>query len=162
MFNIFKKAPATIELRSICNGKIVSIEEVPDITFSQKLLGDGIAFTYEEDTLYAPCDAEVLMIANTKHAIGLKAKNGAELLIHAGLDTVNFNGKGLSILVKMGQKIKVGTPILEIDMDFMKENNINMITPLIITNSSDFNLTIKNQNTEVSVNDFVISLKKKQ
>ena len=162
MFNLFKKTEVnSVDVYSICKGKIVPIENVPDITFAQKLLGDGIAFTYEGDTLYSPCDAEVIFVAPTKHAIGLKLKNGAEILIHTGLETVNYHGKGLTPLVKKGQKVKKAKPILKIDREFMTKNNINMITPFVITNQNDYRINIQKINQNVSLPDIVLTITKK-
>lgn len=122
-----------VDLFAPVEGKAVKIEEVADPVFSQKLLGNGVAFQFNTDTLYAPCDAEIIMIANTKHAIGFKIANNAEFLIHVGLDTVNFGGKGFTLLTKSGYKVKRGDPLIKIDQDFFKEKGINMTTSMVMT-----------------------------
>ena len=88
------------------------------------------------------------MIADTLHAIGIKGEK-LEILIHIGLDTVELNGKGINVLVEVGQKVKVGTPLVRLDRKFMKEKFVNLMTPMIITNSGDFKLELKNIGEEV-------------
>ena len=79
----------------------------------------------------------------TSHAVGITAKNGAEILIHIGLDTVNLNGQGLHALVQTGDKVKKGTPLIEIDRAFMKEQGIDLTTPMVVTNTSEYKMTIE-------------------
>jgi glucose-specific phosphotransferase system IIA component len=115
-------------------GKMIKIEEVPDKTFADKLLGDGVAFYMDTDIISAPCFGKVTMIANTKHAIGILSDNGAELLIHIGLETVNLQGEGFEVLVRSNEKIKPGTPLIKVDRKLMESKNINLIIPMVITN----------------------------
>lgn len=122
------------------DAKLISLDDVPDIAFSKRLVGDGIAFELRSDTIYSPCDGKIIMIANTKHAIGIQTKNGAQILIHCGLETVNLNGEGLMPLVKIEQNVKHGDPILKINIELMKEKNIKLITPVIVTNPNDYHI----------------------
>lgn len=133
MFNLFKKKEQSIALYAIAEGKIVSIEKVPDPMFAQRMLGDGVAFVFEGDCVFAPCDAQIIMITPTKHALGLKLANGAEVMIHIGLDTVNFQGNGFKLLVKEGQKVKRGQALVKLDRQFFVDNKCNLITPMIVT-----------------------------
>lgn len=148
MFNLFKKKKDN-DLYAPVVGKTVSLEKVPDKIFADKLMGDGIAFEFEGDTVCAPCDGKISMIANTLHAFGITASNGAEILVHIGLDTVALEGNGFKAMVAGGEKVKKGAPIIEIDRDIIKQNNINLITPMIITNSNDFNFEIENGDEQV-------------
>ena len=148
MISLFKsmKQVKEVDLYAIASdAKLISLDDVPDIAFSKRLIGDGIAFELRSDTIYSPCDGKVIMIANTKHAIGIQVKNGAQILIHCGLETVNLNGKGLEPLVKLEQDIKKGDPILKIDLNLMNEKNINLITPVIITNINDYIIELINE-----------------
>lgn len=131
------------------DGRCVDLSEVPDEMFAQKVLGDGVAFEYEGDTIYSPCDGVVSVVIGTKHAVGITSVEGLEVLIHVGLDTVNLEGKGFTALVKKGQKIKTGDPLLKIDRQFMAENDINLITPMVITNHNDFAINIVCSNSPV-------------
>ncbi|MCD8221153.1 MAG: glucose PTS transporter subunit IIA [Clostridiales bacterium] len=131
------------------DGKCIDLAQVPDDTFSAKVLGDGVAFSYEGDTVYAPCDGEIILVAETNHAVAIRSKGGLELLLHVGLDTVNLGGKGLEVLVKMGQQVKTGAALIRIDRAFMKQKNINLITPLILTNGAEYNLKLTGIGTTV-------------
>lgn len=124
------------------DGKCVSLNEVPDEMFAEKIMGDGVAFRYEGDAIYAPCSGIVRVVANTKHAIGIQNEEGLEVLIHVGVDTVNLAGKGFETLVVQGQKIKQGQQILRIDRAFMDQQHINLITAMVLTNYKDFQYDI--------------------
>lgn len=119
-------------LYAIAEGKAIKIEEVNDQMFAEKMLGDGVAFQFDGDTVYAPADCTVVMIAATKHAIGVQTKS-AEILIHIGLDTVKFDGKGFDVLVSEGEKVKRGQALIKLDRDFFNAEGIDMTTPMIIT-----------------------------
>lgn len=106
-------------------------------------MGDGVAFQYQGDTLYAPCNATIQVVAQTKHAIGMISDEGLEILLHVGVETVNLNGKGFQTLVEEGQHVEVGTPLLKIDRTFMEKEQIDLITPMIMTNQASFTYTIE-------------------
>lgn len=129
MFGFLKKE---IVINSPVIGKAIAIEEVPDPMFAQKMLGDGVAFMIDGDTIYAPCDCEIVMVATTKHAIGLKVKD-VEILIHIGIDTVNYNVEGFEVMVDSGEQVKMGQALVRVNMEFFKEKEVNLITPLVIT-----------------------------
>ena len=149
MLNFFNKNKKSSDvIMSPVSGKCIDLTEVPEKVFSERMLGDGVAFLYEGDTIYSPCNGNVTMIADTLHAIGIKGEK-LEILIHIGLDTVELNGKGINVLVEVGQKVKVGTPLVRLDRKFMKEKFVNLMTPMIITNSGDFKLELKNIGEEV-------------
>jgi sugar PTS system EIIA component len=115
-------------------GKIVSIEEVPDPTFAQKMMGDGIAIEPTEGVVVSPVDGEIVQFFHTKHAIGIQSESGAEILIHVGLETVNMNGEGFEGHVTVGDKVKAGDKLLSFDLDFIKEKAASTVTPIVITN----------------------------
>ena len=113
MFGLFKKNKNnnTITLKAPVVGRCMSITEVPDEVFSSKMLGDGIGFDSADGVLYAPVDAEVLQVFPTKHAVVIKTKEGVELLLHIGIDTVSMKGEGFETYVKQGDNVKVGDRI---------------------------------------------------
>lgn len=125
------------------DGTCVDLSKVPDDMFSDKIMGDGVAFQYQGDTLYAPCNATIQVVAQTKHAIGMISDEGLEILLHVGVETVNLNGKGFQTLVEEGQHVEVGTPLLKIDRTFMEKEQIDLITPMIMTNQASFTYTIE-------------------
>lgn len=118
------------------NGECVSLSDVRDPVFSSRMLGDGVALVYEGDTIYSPCYGTVTMIATTKHAIGIAMANGAEILIHIGLETVTMGGRGFDTLVRVDQKIKPGQKLVVIERDLLHE--FDLTTPLVVVNSQDF------------------------
>lgn len=145
----------TVKVNSPVNGKCIDLKNVPDPIFNQKMMGEGVAFEYNEDILVSPIDGRVAVIAPTKHAIGIKG-NGVDVLLHIGVDTVNLDGEGFENLVEMNQKVKVGTPLIKIDKNFMGERQIDLITPMIITNSADLNIELVGLNKEVTRGTSVI------
>ena len=159
MFNLFKKKQMSI-ITSPVVGKSIALEKVADKVFADKLMGDGIAFSFEGDTIYSPCSGEIIMIAGTKHAFGIKTKNGTEILLHIGLDTVNLNGEGMEVLANNNAKIKTKDPLLRVNRKFMKEKDIDLTVVLVITNTQDYDLVIEDPK-EVNLNSIVIQTKKK-
>lgn len=158
MFNFFKKEKIKeVELHAIASGKMIPIEEVPDKVFADKIIGDGVGFVYEGSEIYAPCNGDITMVADTKHAIGIKAENDAELLIHVGLDTVSLKGKGLKCNVKVGDKIKQGQLLLQIDREFMKENKVDLTTPMIVMAKEGLSLT-KYDKKNVTIADLAMKV----
>lgn len=120
------------------SGEVKALEECPDPVFAEGALGDGVIIEPREGKVYSPCDGTVSSIFDTKHAIALEADDGAEILIHVGLDTVSLNGQGFTTHVEAGDKVKQGQFLLEFDMDFIKGKGLPVVTPVIVTNISDF------------------------
>lgn len=125
-------------LVSPINGKVVSLEEVPDKTFSDKLIGEGIAIMPEHGIVAAPVDGSVAHMFDSKHAVAIVTESGIELLIHVGIDTVKLNGEGFKSFVKSGDTVKKGDKLLEVDLDFIKSKGLPVITPVVITNADNF------------------------
>lgn len=115
-------------------GSLISIEDTPDKTFSQKLMGDGFAISPTDGTVVSPFDGTVATLFHTKHAIGLVSDFGREVLIHVGIDTVQLNGEGFEALVKDGDKVKKGQPLLKVDLASIKNKVPSIITPVVFTN----------------------------
>jgi len=118
-------------------GKIVHLEAVPDPVFAEKMMGDGFAIDPADGTIVSPVDGEVITIFPTKHAISLKSKQGREILIHVGLETVQLNGEGFTPLVMDGQKIKKGQELLKVNFDAIKEKVPSILTPVVFTNLNE-------------------------
>lgn len=148
------------EISAPVTGKCVSLNEVPDPVFSSRMMGEGVAFLYQGDMVYSPCDGEVIMIADTKHAIGLKTANGTEILLHIGMDTVNLQGKGFQVLIKPYAKVKTGDALLRIDRGYMSAKGIDLITPLIVTNTGDYMVNAQSD-SNVNKGSVVISTKRR-
>nr|WP_318381710.1 beta-glucoside-specific PTS transporter subunit IIABC [uncultured Enterobacter sp.] len=134
-------AKTSLNLTSPLHGEIIALEEVADEAFSQKVLGDGVAIRPHEGKVVAPCDARVETLIDSKHAIGLSCDNGAELLIHVGLNTVNLNGQHFHPRVKEGDVVKAGDTLLEFDKDAIERAGYDLTTPVLVINSDEFALT---------------------
>lgn len=119
-------------------GKAVELKEVNDPTFAEEILGKGAAIIPAEGKVYAPVDGTVTALFETKHAIGFESTGGMEVLIHVGLDTVKLKGKYFTAHVDAGQEVKKGQLLLEFDMDAIKKEGYDVITPVIITNAYDY------------------------
>lgn len=120
------------------SGDVRHLVEVPDLVFSRKLTGDGIAIKPTSDTLIAPFDGEVIQVFPTKHAIGIRSTYGLELLVHIGINTVSLNGEGFESFVQEGDQFKQGDNLIKFDLNFIEKNATSTITPFIITNGDEF------------------------
>lgn len=136
------------EVSAPCDGTVKPLSEVNDDVFSQEIMGKGVAIEPSTGNLYAPCDGTITVCFPTGHAIGLKSKNGTEILMHVGIDTVNLQGKYFSPQIKVNDEVKKGQLLLTFDLEKIKEAGYETTTPVIITNSKDFNsIQIENQST---------------
>ncbi|HEL0217096.1 TPA: PTS beta-glucoside transporter subunit IIBCA [Streptococcus equi subsp. zooepidemicus] len=129
-------------------GTVLPLSEVPDETFSSKLLGEGLAILPNEEYVYAPFDGEVITLFPTKHAIALKNAKGVDVLIHVGIDTVELKGQGFEQLVKAGDAVKQGQPLLRVDLELIGSKGYSLVTPFVVTNSSEQLEIIVNDNKE--------------
>lgn len=98
------------------------------------MMGDGFAIMPTDGTVVSPVDGKIINVFPTKHAIGIESKNGREILIHFGIDTVKLNGQGFEALVSQGDEVKKGQPILKVDLQYVENNAPSIITPIIFTN----------------------------
>ena len=132
----------------------MDMSEVNDDMFSQKMMGDGVAIEPDGETVTAPGDADVTMIMEESlHAVGLRMTNGAELLIHIGIDTVKLNGRGFTALVKAGDKVKAGTPLIRFDRKIIREAGYQTTVIMAVTNSADYPQMKKHEDAEVVANE---------
>lgn len=115
-------------------GEVTPLSEVPDQVFSQKMMGDGFAIKPTEGTVVSPVNGTIVTFFPTKHAIGIQSDAGREILIHVGIDTVNLEGKGFEALVEQGEKVKIGQPLLKVDIDYIEKQATSIMTPIIFTN----------------------------
>ncbi|CAI8884150.1 multiphosphoryl transfer protein [Pseudomonas sp. IT-347P] len=120
------------------SGPVLTLAKVPDAVFASGAMGDGIAIDPLNDTLYSPCAGVIIHVARTGHALTVRADNGAEILLHLGLDTVELNGDGFSMLVKDGARVSKGQPLLRYDQDKVGQQCKSLVSLLILTNSQDF------------------------
>lgn len=138
-------------------GKLIPMTEVPDETFASKALGDGVAVIPEKGCVYAPFDGQVEMVYDTGHAIGLVREDGMEVLIHVGINTVELGGKYYTAKVSNGQKIKKGDLLLEFDMDEIAKAGYSLVTPVIVTNSDEYEGLTRKEHGRVEPGDQIIT-----
>ncbi len=155
---LFKKK--TDDFYAPMAGKAVPITQVPDPTFAEGMLGNGIAIEPADGKVFAPCDATVDMMFTTGHAVSLVADCGAEILIHVGLETVSLEGKPFTIHVANGDKVKKGQLLMEADLQAIKDAGLPTITPMLICNTDDYPTFHTFVDKAVTNDDVVISLAK--
>ena len=143
-------------------GKLIPLEKVNDAVFSSKMMGDGAAIIPEDGKVYAPCDGVVTVAFPTGHAMGIKSNHGCELLIHAGLNTVELNGEGFTVSKKVDDKVSKGDLLFEFDKEFMDKKGYDMTTPIIITNTSEYNKIDIQDLDECKIGDTVLNLYAKE
>ncbi len=117
------------------SGQTIPLKDVPDPVFAEKLTGDGIAVLAESPLVLAPCEGQITLFFDTKHAFAVTTPDGIQVLVHIGLDTVILNGNGLNALKQRGDYVTAGTPVLELDFSVLKAKDINMISPVLIVNT---------------------------
>lgn len=135
---LFGKKKSNYIVKAYLNGKVIAMKDVEDSVFSQEVLGPGIAIEPEDGTLVAPVNGVISLVADTKHAISITCENGAEILMHIGLDTVELNGEGYEVHVKNGAKVSVGDKLITFDKKLISEKGYKLTTPLIICNKDVF------------------------
>jgi beta-glucoside PTS system EIICBA component len=123
-----------IDLHAVTEGAYIPLENVPDEVFSTKMMGEGYAIQSENGTIYAPVAGEVTSVFPSKHAIGIKTPNGADVLVHMGIDTVSLDGQGFDVFVKEGDQVTAQTRLAQMDLDFIKRQGKETIVIVLITN----------------------------
>ena len=129
-----------LTLSAPLSGPIIKLALVPDAVFSSGMMGDGIGIDPLNDCLYAPCDGVVVHVAKTAHALTIRAENGAELLLHVGLDTFDLQGEGFQLLVENGARVSNGQPLLRFNPDQIAQRCKSLISLLVLTNGEHFEL----------------------
>ena len=155
--NLFGKGGITVGAPA--NGKLVSIKEVNDPTFSEEILGKGAAVIPSDGRFYAPADGTMTTVFPTGHAVAITTGDNVEILIHVGLDTVKLDGKHFTVHVQEGQKVVKGDLLLEADLEQIKAEGYDTVTPVIICNSDAFSEVTPADPAEVAHGDTIITLK---
>lgn len=150
----------SIKIKAPVTGKIVPIEDVPDIVFAQKMMGEGIAIEPSENGVYAPISGVLTTVFPTGHAYGITGENGEEVLVHIGVNTVELKGEGFDVKVETDQKVQVGDLLCVVDFESIRAKGIPTVTPIIITNTADYSTITKTTSDKVEVNDEILELVK--
>lgn len=144
-------------IASPITGQAIPLSEAPDEVFASGAMGKGIAVEPTEGVVYAPVNATVTTIFPTGHAIGLTTENGAEILIHIGLDTVNLDGKGFEKLVENNQQVEAGQELVRFDIDLIKEAGYETVTPIVVTNTGNYSDVLVTNDSEIQQGDYLFT-----
>ncbi|WP_446897895.1 PTS sugar transporter subunit IIA [Clostridium sp. LBM24168] len=160
MFNFLK---GSFVLAAPVDGKVVDLSEIQDEVFAQKTVGDGVAIQPSGDVIVSPACGKVTIIFNTNHAFGMELENGAEVLVHIGIDTVELKGNGFKRLVKEGAIVKEGDEIIKIDKEYIEDKGYSLMTSVLITNVDNVGcINYINLNSDVKAGkDAVVNYKMK-
>lgn len=148
----------SLKIYSPLKGTIVSLENIPDETFKNGYMGEGLAVTPDEETVYAVADGEISMVAETKHAVSIMTDIGAEILIHCGIDTVNMKGEGFEVFVSENDKVKRGDKLLSFSKEVINKAKLNDMVVVTVTNSDDYKSVICEKEKSVTINDEIIKV----
>lgn len=157
---MFEKNAKTISLKAVEDGRTIPMDEVNDQTFAQELLGPGIAIVPSNGTVVSPINGTITTVMDTKHAVCIQGEDGLELIVHAGLDTVELNGKYYQTYKEIGDQVKAGDVLLEFDLEEITKAGYDVTTPIVITNLGDYKITKCLTGQQVKAGEEVIQLTK--
>lgn len=157
---MFEKNAKTISLKAVEDGRTIPMDEVNDQTFAQELLGPGIAIVPSNGTVVSPINGTIATVMDTKHAVCIQGEDGLELIVHAGLDTVELNGKYYQTYKEIGDQVKAGDVLLEFDLEEITMAGYDVTTPIVITNLGDYKITKCLTGQQVKAGKEVIQLTK--
>ncbi len=133
-----ERVVGAIDILAPVSGKIVDLEQVPDAVFADKIVGDGIAIQPEGRYLVAPISGKIGKMFDTHHAFSIESPQGVELFVHFGIGTIELRGNGFTGLVNSGDTVEAGQPIIEFDLDYLKQQQLCLLTPVVVANMEDF------------------------
>ena len=157
---MFEKNAKTISLKAVEDGRTIPMDEVNDQTFAQELLGPAIAIVPSNGTVVSPINGTIATVMDTKHAVCIQGEDGLELIVHAGLDTVELNGKYYQTYKEIGDQVKAGDVLLEFDLEEITKAGYDVTTPIVITNLGDYKITKCLTGQQVKAGEEVIQLTK--
>ncbi|AWX15468.1 PTS glucose transporter subunit IIA [Mergibacter septicus] len=149
-----------VEIFAPLTGEIVNIEDVPDVVFSEKIVGDGIAIRPTGDEIVAPVDGVIGKIFETNHAFSMESDDGIELFVHFGIDTVELKGEGFQRIAQEGQKVKKGETIIKLDLPLLESKAKSILTPVVVSNMDEISHMDKKTGETVAGKTVVLVLKK--
>ena len=141
------------------SGQAIAMSEVSDPVFASEAMGGGIAIVPSEGKLYAPASGTIIVLAETGHAVGMNTDAGTEVLMHIGIDTVTLEGKPFTAHVKVGDHVEAGQLLMDIDLDYIKAQDLDTVTPVIITNTASYESVAPVAHDTVAVGDPIITVK---
>ena len=160
LFGSKQKEAKEIQIIAPLSGEIVNIEDVPDVVFSEKIVGDGVAIRPAGDTIVAPVNGTIGKIFETNHAFSIESEDGVELIVHFGIDTVELKGEGFTRIAEEGQTVKVGEPIIKFDLATLEAKAKSVLTPVVISNMDEIANLEKRSGSVVAGETVVLTLTK--
>lgn len=165
IFDFFKKGSKKdenwIEIYSPLNGKVIDLSEIPDEAFAGRMIGDGCGIDPTEGSISSPVEGEI-DIFETNHAVSFETKDGLELIVHFGIDTVKLNGEGFTRIAEAGSEVKVGDELVKYDLEFIKGNAKSSKTPVVINNMDDIEELQVVASGDVKAGDLLMKVKVKK
>ncbi|TKB57310.1 PTS glucose transporter subunit IIA [Ferrimonas aestuarii] len=160
MQRMIKNSPPSggVTVVSPISGRLVELSTVPDVVFSERIIGDGVAIDPTGDTICAPIDGTIGKIFDSNHAFSIESPQGLELFVHFGIDTVELRGNGFERIAQEGQKVVAGDPILKFDLEYLSQHAKSVLTPLVIANMEDVKALDKHQGEVVGGKDPVLQV----
>lgn len=160
LFGSKENKSVEVEIYAPLSGEIVNIEDVPDVVFSEKIVGDGIAIRPNGNKIVAPVDGVIGKIFETNHAFSMESKDGVELFVHFGIDTVELKGEGFTRIAQEGQSVKRGDTVIEFDLALLEAKAKSVLTPVVISNMDEISSIEKNAGEAIAGESVVLTLKK--
>ena len=160
LFGSKENKTVEVEIYAPLSGEIVNIEDVPDVVFSEKIVGDGIAIRPTGSKIVAPVDGVIGKIFETNHAFSMESKEGVELFVHFGIDTVELKGEGFTRIAQEGQSVKRGDTVIEFDLATLESKAKSVLTPVVISNMDEISSIEKKSGEVIAGESVVLSLTK--
>ncbi|MBF1225319.1 MAG: PTS glucose transporter subunit IIA [Haemophilus parainfluenzae] len=160
LFGSKENKAVEVEIYAPLSGEIVNIEDVPDVVFSEKIVGDGIAIRPTGNKIVAPVDGVIGKIFETNHAFSMESKEGVELFVHFGIDTVELKGEGFTRIAHEGQSVKRGDTVIEFDLATLESKAKSVLTPVVISNMDEISSIEKKSGEVIAGESVVLSLTK--
>ncbi|WP_373603916.1 PTS glucose transporter subunit IIA [Aggregatibacter sp. HMT-949] len=160
LFGSKENKSVEVEIYAPLSGEIVNIEDVPDVVFSEKIVGDGIAIRPKGNKIVAPIDGVIGKIFETNHAFSMESKEGIELFVHFGIDTVELKGEGFTRIAQEGQAVKRGDTVIEFDLELLESKAKSVLTPVVVSNMDEISNIEKKSGEVVAGESIVLVLKK--
>ena len=160
LFGSKENKSVEVEIYAPISGEIVNIEDVPDVVFSEKIVPDGVAVRPIGNKIVAPVDGVIGKIFETNHAFSMESKEGVELFVHFGIDTVELKGEGFTRIAQEGQSVKRGDTVIEFDLALLESKAKSVLTPIVISNMDEISCIVKKSGEVVAGESVVLALKK--
>ena len=164
LFDLFNKKEVIVEfplsIKTTAEGDIVPMEEIPDGVFAKGMVGPCIGIEPKNKAVVAPCDGKILQLSDTLHAFGIEGVGGVQILVHIGIDTVSMNGDGFTSKVKVGDTVRAGQTIVEVDFDKVRAAGHPSVVITIVSNAKAFEEVNFTEAKAVTFGDELINVNK--